>query len=249
MGEPGERIRLDLLLVRRGFARSRTRARELIRAGHVVRDETVLRKPGALIEAAAPVTVTGADHPWVGRGGIKLAAALDEFGVSPEGMTCLDVGASTGGFSHVLRDRGARHVFAVDVGHGQFDGDLAADPGITLLERTDARSLTADIIASPIDLLVADLSFIPARTALGPALELVRAGGSALILVKPQFELGPERVGRNGVVRDERWRTEACRLVEAWISARPGWRSLGVMPSIITGADGNQEYFLAARRP
>ena len=248
MGEPGERIRLDLLLVRRGFARSRTRARELIRAGHVVRDETVLRKPGALIEAAAPVTVTGADHPWVGRGGIKLAAALDEFGVSPEGMTCLDVGASTGGFSHVLRDRGARHVFAVDVGHGQFARELAADPGITLMEKTDARSLTADTVAAPIDLLVADLSFIPARTALGPALGLVRAGGSALILVKPQFELGPERVGKNGVVRDERWRAEACRLVEAWIDAHPGWRTLGIMPSVITGADGNQEYFLAARR-
>ena len=243
-----DRTRLDRLLVQLGLARSRSRARELVRAGHVARDGTVLRKPGTVVEPTARISVTGADHPWVSRGGIKLAAALDDFRLSPEGMICLDVGASTGGFSHVLRDRGARRIIAVDVGHGQFAGELAADPAIVLLERTDARSLTADLVTSPIDLLVADVSFIPVRTALGPALGLVRPGGTAVILVKPQFELGPDRVGKGGLVRVEEWRTEACRLVEAWVAARPGWHILGIKPSIIAGGDGNREYFLAARR-
>ena len=232
----------------RGLALSRTRAQSLIRGGRVQCDGTVLRKPGAMVDSSAPLHVTGTDHPWVSRGGVKLAAALDALDISPSGAICLDIGASTGGFTQVLRARDARRVIAVDVGHGQFAAELARDPGITLLEQTDARALTRRHVGSVVDLLVCDVSFISVRVALPPALDLVRTGGSAVILVKPQFELGPGRTGKGGVVRVPEWRQEACRLVAAWIDERPGWSSGRIIASVITGGDGNQEYFLEARR-
>lgn len=240
--------RADQLLVARGLAESRARAQALIMAGLVVSETRRIDKPGVLLPADAPLAVKGKGHPWVSRGGVKLAHALDRFGLDPAGCTCLDVGASTGGFTQVLLARGAVRVYAVDVGHGQLDWSLRQDPRVIVLERINARHLTAEQIPEPVDLVVCDASFIGLRTVLPAPLALTRPGAALVALIKPQFEAGPGRVGKGGIVRDEALRAEICETIRAWIGAQPGWTVLGLVPSPIAGADGNVEFLIAARK-
>jgi len=240
--------RADQLLVARGLAESRARAQALIMAGLVVSETRRIDKPGALLPADAPLAVKGKGHPWVSRGGVKLAHALDRFGLDPAGCICLDVGASTGGFTQVLLARGAARVYAVDVGHGQLDWSLRQDPRVIVLERTNARHLTAAEIPDLVDIVVCDASFIGLRTVLPAPLALARPGAALVALIKPQFEAGPGRVGKGGIVRDEALRAEICETIRAWIGAQPGWTVLGIVPSPIAGADGNIEFLIAARR-
>jgi 23S rRNA (cytidine1920-2'-O)/16S rRNA (cytidine1409-2'-O)-methyltransferase len=240
-------VRLDLTLVERGLVATRSRARDLIRRGAVTVDGEIVLKP-ALEIGAENVVGVAAGAALVSRGGEKLMAGLDRFGFDAAGASCLDVGASTGGFTEVLLARGARKVFAVDVGHGQLAPSLRDDPRVVVLEGTDARSLSPELIPDPIDGLVADLSFISIAKALGPALALVRPGGWAIVLVKPQFEVGPGGVGKGGLVRDETLRRTALEAAASWLASVPGWRVAGHMASPLTGGSGNIEYLLGALR-
>jgi 23S rRNA (cytidine1920-2'-O)/16S rRNA (cytidine1409-2'-O)-methyltransferase len=240
--------RADQLLVARGLAESRTRAQALIMAGLVVSGTRRIDKPGTALAADAPLAVKGKGHPWVSRGGVKLAHALDHFGIDPSGSTCLDIGASTGGFTQVLLVRGAGKVYAVDVGHGQLDWSLRQDPRVVVLERTNARRLSRSDIPDPIDLAVCDASFIGLRTILPAPLALTKAPAALVALIKPQFEAGPDRVGKGGVVRDESVRADICDTIRAWLARQPGWTVTGIVESPIAGADGNVEYLIAARR-
>ena len=243
------RDRLDRAMAARGLAPSRERARALVRAGLVECDGRPARKPSAPVDGGAEIVVAGLDHPWASRGGVKLAAALDAFGIDPAGADCLDIGASTGGFTDVLLARGARRSVAVDVGREQLAARLRADPRVVSLERTDARSLTAERAGgAAFDLAVCDVSFVSLRKALPAALALVRPGGRLVALVKPQFEAGPGAVGKGGVVRDEAARRRACREVEAWLDGLADWRSDGLVPSPIDGRGGNREYLLAGTK-
>lgn len=246
-GRP-ERRRLDQLLVERGLAESRTRAQAVIMAGLVFSGERRLDKPGMLVAADAPLDVRGRDHPWVSRGGVKLAAALDHFVIDPQGLVCLDVGASTGGFTDVLLSRGAARVYAVDVGSGQLAWKLRTDQRVVVLERTNVRTLGQAQIAEPIDLVVCDVSFISLTLALPAALVLTRPGARLAALIKPQFEAARAQIGKGGIVRDEAIRSEVCARISAWFAARPGWRVLGLIESPIHGADGNIEYLLGGVR-
>ncbi len=243
-----ERRRLDQVLVERGLAESRTRAQALIMAGVVFSSERRLDKPGMLLAADAPLDVRGRDHPWVSRGGIKLAAALDQFGIDPLGLVCLDVGASTGGFTDVLLSRGAARVYAVDVGSGQLAWKLRTDPRVVVLERTNVRTLGPAQIAEPVGLIVCDVSFISLTLALPAALALTHPGARLAALIKPQFEAGRAQIGKGGIVRDEAVRCEVCARISAWVADRPGWRVLGLIESPIHGADGNIEYLLSGVR-
>lgn len=243
-----ERRRLDQLLVDRGLADSRTRAQALILAGLVFSGSERCDKPGRLLAADAPLTVKGRDHPWVSRGGVKLAHALDRFGIDPARMVCLDVGASTGGFTDVLLARGAGRVYAVDVGHGQLAWRLRCDPRVVVLERTNCRHLDATLVPEPISLIVCDVSFIGLEVALPAPLALAADHAWLVALIKPQFEAGPGEVGRGGVLRDPWARQRVCHRIGAFLAARPGWQVRGLAESPITGADGNVEYLIAALR-
>ena len=238
--------RADQLLVERGLAESRTRAQALILAGKVFSGERRIEKAGQTVPSASPLEVRGQDHPWVSRGGLKLEHALQFFGLSPAGLTCLDVGASTGGFTDVLLTQGAARVHAVDVGHGQLAWKLRNDPRVVVHEKTNARFLTQCDIREPIGALVCDASFIGLRTLLPAPLALCEAGAWAVALIKPQFEAGRDAVGRNGVVRDAAVRAEVCRVIADWWSALPGWTVLGLTESPITGPEGNHEFLIAA---
>ncbi len=240
--------RADQALVERGLAESRSRAQALIRSGLVLADERPIDKPGQPVATETALRVTGADHPWVGRGGVKLAAALDRFAIDPEGLICLDVGASTGGFTDVLLSRGAARVYAVDVGQGQLADGLRADPRVVVVERCNARHLASRDVPEPVDLLTVDVSFIGLETLLPAPLALTAPAARLIALIKPQFEVGKERVGKGGVVRDTALHREVCARIEAWLEDRPGWRSLGVVESPIEGSDGNVEFLIAARR-
>jgi 23S rRNA (cytidine1920-2'-O)/16S rRNA (cytidine1409-2'-O)-methyltransferase len=240
--------RLDQLLVERGLAENRTRAQALIVSGNVFSGERRLEKPGHMVAADVPVSVRGPAHPWVSRGGIKLAHGLDHFAIDPRGLVCVDIGASTGGFTHVLLTRGATRVYAVDVGHGQLAWTLRQDPRVTVLERTNARVLGPEHVAEPVDLIVCDVSFIGLETVLPAPLELAAAQAWLIALIKPQFEVGRAHVGRAGVVRDPAVRAKVCERVAGWLSARPAWTVLGVTQSPITGPEGNVEYLVAARK-
>ena len=235
------------MVVDRGLAPSRTRAQALILAGKVMSNDVVVAKAGQLLPHDAPLTLRQPDHPYVSRGGLKLAAALDHFALDPTGATCLDIGASTGGFTDVLLRRGAAHVFAVDVGHGQLDWSLRNDPRVTVLERTNARHLTADLIPSPIGMVVCDASFIGLRTVLPSGLALAGPGAHVIALIKPQFEVGRDQVGKGGVVRDPALHTQVCDDITAWLDGLPGWHVLGLTGSPITGPAGNKEFLVAAR--
>ncbi len=242
------RQRADLALVERGLVDSRARAQALILAGKVFSGEKRIEKAGDAVAADAPLALRGQDHPWVSRGGIKLAHAIAHFGLSPEGRVGLDIGASTGGFTDVLLKGGAARVYAVDVGHGQLDWGLRNDPRVVVLERTNARHLTAEQVPEPPGAVVCDASFIGLRTVLPAALALAAPGAWAVALIKPQFEAGPERVGKGGVVRDPAVHQEVCATIRAWWEALPGWRVLGIEPSPITGPEGNREFLIAAIR-
>ena len=240
--------RLDRVLVARGLAENRTQAQALILAGKVYSDTWRLDKAGHAIDADAPLEVRGRAHPWVSRGGLKLAHGLEAFGVPVRDRTCLDVGASTGGFTDVLLANGAARVWAVDVGRGQLAWKLRNDPRVRVLERTNARYLTAAELSDPIDLVVCDASFIPLRTVLPAPLALTRPGAYLVALVKPQFEAGRGRVGKGGVVRDAAVRREVCEAVRTWLDSLDGWSVLGLEESPVLGPEGNIEYLVAAVR-
>ncbi|HEX2726918.1 MAG TPA: TlyA family RNA methyltransferase, partial [Beijerinckiaceae bacterium] len=231
------RQRADLLLLERGLFESRAKAQAAIAAGLVSAGGVTVRKPSEMVDTAADVLAEAA-HPYVSRGGVKLAAALDAFGIDPSGTTCLDLGASTGGFTDVLLRRGAARVYAVDVGQGQLHASLAHNPRVVSLERTDARRLDAVLVPEPIDVLVADLSFISLKLALAPAVARLAQGGSLVALIKPQFEAGRARVGK-GVVRDEAVQRAVCDDIATFLGDI-GLTVLGVMPSPILGGEGNR---------
>lgn len=240
--------RLDVLLVERGLVESRARAQALVMAGLVYSDTRRLDKAGTALPEDAPLELKGQDHPWVSRGGLKLQHGLDHFGIDPAGMTCLDVGASTGGFTDVLLSRGAARIYAVDVGHGQLAWKLRQDERVVVLERTNARHLTAEQIPDAIDLVVCDASFIGLELVLSRPLELTGPDAFLVALIKPQFEVGKERVGKGGVVRDPDLHEEVCQRIAGWLAAQPGWTVLGIDPSPILGPEGNREFLIAGRK-
>jgi len=242
-----DRRRLDQLLVDRGLAPSRTRAQALIMAGVVYSADERLDKPGRAVPSDMEIEVRGKDHPWVSRGGVKLARALDHFGLSPEGRVCIDVGASTGGFTDVLLNHGAERVYAVDVGRGQLDWKLRNDERVVVLEKTNARDLTDEIIPEPAGFIGCDASFIGLRTVLPAALALAAPDAVLVALIKPQFEVGKEQVGKKGVVRDPALHAEVCALIETWLGGLPGWQVIGLTESPIQGPEGNKEFLIAAR--
>jgi 23S rRNA (cytidine1920-2'-O)/16S rRNA (cytidine1409-2'-O)-methyltransferase len=239
------RPRLDEALVARGLAENRTRARALIMAGLVYAGERRLDKAGMAVADDFAIEVRGKEHPWVSRGGVKLAHGLDHFAIAATGLTALDVGASTGGFTDVLLSRGAARVYAVDVGHGQLAWKLRNDPRVVVLEKTNARHLTRAQVPEPVDLLVCDASFIGLETILPAPLALALPGAKLIALIKPQFEVGRDRVGKGGVVRDPALHQEVCARIAAWLPAR-GWSVLGVTESPIRGPEGNVEFLIAA---
>lgn len=239
--------RADQLLADRGLAESRTRAQALIMAGLVFVGDRKVDKPGQLLPADTAFDVRGRDHPWVSRGGIKLAHGLDHFGWDVAGAVAIDVGSSTGGFTDVLLTRGAARVYAVDSGTNQLAWKLRQDPRVVVLEQTSARVLTADHIPEPVDVIVCDASFIGLAKVLERPLAFARPAARLLALVKPQFEAGRDEVGKGGVVRDPAIHARVCDDVAGWVVAQ-GWAVVGVTPSPITGPEGNVEFLLAARR-
>jgi 23S rRNA (cytidine1920-2'-O)/16S rRNA (cytidine1409-2'-O)-methyltransferase len=241
------KARADQLLVERGLVESRARAQALILAGKVFSGDRRVEKAGQPMAPDAPLDVRGQDHPWVSRGGLKLSHGLEFFGFSPEGLVCLDVGASTGGFTDVLLTNGAVKVHAVDVGHGQLAWKLRSDPRVIVHEKLNARRLTAEIIPDPIGALVCDASFIGLQTVLPAGLALCVPGAWAVALIKPQFEAGPGQVGRKGVVRDPAVHDEVCERIRAWWAGLPGWTVEGIEASPITGPEGNREFLIGAR--
>ncbi|SDE14021.1 23S rRNA (cytidine1920-2'-O)/16S rRNA (cytidine1409-2'-O)-methyltransferase [Mycolicibacterium neoaurum] len=240
------RARVDAELVRRGLARSRQQAAELISAGRVQIDGMPAAKPATTVSVDAKLTVAADERVWVSRGAHKLIGALDAFGVSVTGRRCLDAGASTGGFTEVLLDRGAAEVVAADVGYGQLAWSLRSDDRVQVLERTNVRSLTPDLIGGPVDLIVADLSFISLATVL-PALTSCASPQADIVpMVKPQFEVGKDRVGAGGVVSDPALRAEAVFAV-AQRAAQLHWHAVAVTASPLPGPSGNVEFFLRLR--
>ena len=237
--------RADQMLVDRGLVDSRTRAQALILAGKVFTADRRVDKAGQLLADDTALMVKGQDHPWVSRGGLKLDHALTHFGLQVAGLVCLDVGASTGGFTDVLLSRRAAKVYAVDVGHGQLAWKLRSDPRVVVQEKTNARHL---ILPEPVGALVCDASFIGLRTLLPAPLACCAPGAWAVALIKPQFEAGPGNVGKNGVVRDPAVHAQTCEAVRVWLADQPGWSVLGIETSPITGPEGNVEFLIAARR-
>jgi 23S rRNA (cytidine1920-2'-O)/16S rRNA (cytidine1409-2'-O)-methyltransferase len=239
--------RADQLLVDRALAESRTRAQALILAGLVFSSGRRIDKPGQSIADDAPIEVRGRDHPWVSRGGVKLAHGLDRFGWDVAGAVAIDVGSSTGGFTDVLLTRGAARVYAVDSGTNQLAWKLRQDPRVVVLEQLSARLLTAAHIPEPVDLIVCDASFISLAKVLETPLTFARPGARLMALIKPQFEAGREEVGKGGVVRDPAVHARVCEQVRRWLEAQ-GWRPEGVTQSPITGPEGNIEFLIAAHR-
>jgi 23S rRNA (cytidine1920-2'-O)/16S rRNA (cytidine1409-2'-O)-methyltransferase len=246
------KTRIDLLLVERGLVSSRERARALILAGRVLASEQKIVKPGASVAQDAPVRLLGEDQPYVSRGGLKLAAALEHWKIDVKGRACLDVGASTGGFTDCLLQHGAAQVTAVDTGFGQIDMKLRNDPRVRLMERTNARLLKPGSLTGPVrdqekTLMVMDVSFISATLLLGPVFAAAPALVETVILVKPQFEAGREHVGKGGIVRDPAAHELAINKVAECVRSL-GWTVVETIPSPITGAEGNQEFLLYAKR-
>ena len=241
------KVRIDQLLVERGLAESRTRAQALVMAGLVFAGERKVAKPGEQIAADAAVEVRGRDHPWVSRGGIKLAHGLDHFGWDVTGAVAIDVGSSTGGFTDVLLTRGAARVYAVDSGTTQLAWKLRQDPRVIVHEQTSARVLTGAHVPEPIDLVVCDASFIALAKVLEVPLGFAREGARLMALDKPPFAAGREEVGKGGVVRDPAVHARVCQKVTDWVEGR-GWRVAGVETSPITGPEGNVEFLLAAEQ-
>ena len=235
-------------MVAQGLAENRTRAQALILAGKIFSVDRRLDKAGQMVPADTALRLKGRDHPWVSRGGVKLRHGLAAFGFDPQGAVALDIGASTGGFTDVLLHQGATKVYAVDVGHGQLDWKLRKDPRVVVLERTNARHLSQELVPEPVDFLTCDASFIGLRTVLPAALALVRPGGLLIALIKPQFEVGPEQVGKGGVVRDPALHAWSCGVIRNWLDDRDNWQVVGVDESPITGPEGNKEFLIGAVR-
>jgi 23S rRNA (cytidine1920-2'-O)/16S rRNA (cytidine1409-2'-O)-methyltransferase len=240
-----ERLRADRLLVERGHFESRARAQAAIAAGLVRADDQPVTRASDLLDRDARLEAS-APHPFVSRGGLKLDAALDAFGFDPAGRVCLDVGASTGGFTDALLARGAAHVYAVDVGRDQLHASLRADARVTSLEGTDARSLDRVAIPQAPDLCAIDVSFISLRLILPALLPLLAPGAALAALIKPQFEAGRDRVGRGGIVRDPAIHDAVCAEIRAALEAA-GLGILGLIPSPVAGGDGNREFLIGAR--
>jgi 23S rRNA (cytidine1920-2'-O)/16S rRNA (cytidine1409-2'-O)-methyltransferase len=241
-----ERLRLDLALEARGLLPSRARARDAILRGTVKVNGTVAAKPGVLVSETDAVTLDDPASRYVSRAALKLIAGLDAGRIDPAGKTCLDVGASTGGFTQVLLERGAVHVTAIDVGHGQMHPDIAGDPRVTEIEGLNARDLSAADLAGRIpDFIVCDVSFISLKLALPPALAIANDGAKGVFLVKPQFEAGREAIGKGGLLKDPYDAARVAGLLQDWLDGVPGWRSLGLHLSPIEGGDGNREFLLA----
>ena len=243
-----DRDRLDIVLAARGLVATRARARDLVVRGRVRVSGLVVTKPAALIPVNTDLEVAADEARMVSRGRLKLEAALDRFGFDPSGRVCLDIGASTGGFTELLLERGAAKVYAVDVGHGQLHASLLADARVVSMERQDARELTRGMIAEPAGAIVADVSFIPLAKALPAALDLAARDAFLVALVKPQFEVGPAHVGKTGIVRNGKSRDAAVANVTAWLQGLGGWRIVGHIPSPIEGGSGNIEYLIGATR-
>ncbi len=240
--------RADQLLVDQGLADTRARAQALILAGLVSTDGRRIDKPGTALPLETPLALAGRDHPWVSRGGVKLAFALDHFAIDVAGVTALDIGASTGGFTDVLLTKGAARVHAVDVGRAQLAWKLRQDPRVVVHEGMNARYLTRATIPEPFDLITCDASFIGLATLLPAPLALAAERALLVALIKPQFEAGPKEVGKGGVVRDPAVHEAVCRRVAAWVGAQPGWSVIGIAESPIQGPAGNREFLLYARR-
>ena len=239
--------RIDQLLVSRGLAESRARAQALIMAGLVFVGTRKVEKSGQQVAEDAEISVKGRDHPWVSRGGIKLSAAIEHFGLDPAGAVAMDIGSSTGGFTDVLLQNGAAHVFAVDSGTNQLAWKLRQDPRVTVLEQTSARVLTPEQIDRPCDWVVCDASFISLAKVLERPLELAAPDCRLVALIKPQFEVGREEVGKGGVVRDPALHARVCDEVRGWLESS-GWTVDGIVESPITGPEGNVEFLISARR-
>lgn len=243
------RLRLDLLLVERGFFESRARARDAILRGTVTVAGMVAEKPGQPVVSDAKISVQDPAQHYVSRAALKLLHGLDTFDLDPKGAEALDIGASTGGFTQVLLEHGAAHVTAIDVGTGQMGSRLRGDPRVTCLEGVNARHLTVDEIAGrrP-DFLVSDVSFISLKLALPPALAMAKPGARGLFLVKPQFEAGREAIGKSGLLREPEKAEAIARDIEAWLETNEGWHAIGRTPSPIEGGDGNREFLLAGEK-
>lgn len=240
------KTRLDVALVERGLAETRAAAQRLVMAGLVFSGERRLDKAGQGIGADTALEVRGQPHPYVSRGGLKLAKALDHFVLPVAGRIALDVGASTGGFTDCLLQRGAAKVYAVDVGTNQLAWKLRSDPRVVSMEKTNMRDVTRMQIPDPIEMIVCDASFIGLRTVLPAALALAAPGAHLAALIKPQFEVGKGRVGKGGIVREPELHDEVCATISQWLAEQPGWRVLGVTESPITGAEGNKEFLITA---
>ena len=239
--------RADQMLVDRGLVESRAKAQALILAGLIFSGERKIDKAGQALADDAPLEVRGKEHPWVSRGGIKLAHALYHFGWDVAGAVALDVGSSTGGFTDVLLQRGAAKVFAIDVGTNQLAWRLRQDPRVVVHEQTNARYLTPEVVTEAVDIIVCDASFISLAKVLDAALGFARPGGRLVALVKPQFEAERGEIGKGGVVRDAGVHERVCAAAAEWVRSR-GWEVVGVTQSPITGPEGNVEFLLAARR-
>ena len=245
--KPSGKQRVDQVLADRGLAESRTRAQALVLAGVVFSGETKIAKPGQPIAVDAPLEVRGRDHPWVSRGGVKLAHAIDHFGLDPAGETAMDIGSSTGGFTDVLLSKGAARVFAVDSGTNQLAWKLRQDPRVTVLEQTSARVLTAAEIDAPCGWVVCDASFIGLAKVLDVPLGLAAQRCQLVALIKPQFEVGRGEVGKGGVVRDPALHARVCEEVRDWLES-DRWIVQGITESPITGPEGNVEFLISAHR-
>jgi 23S rRNA (cytidine1920-2'-O)/16S rRNA (cytidine1409-2'-O)-methyltransferase len=239
------RLRLDELLVGRGLFASRSRARDAIERGTVSVEGAVVRKAGQGVSPDAAISVDDPAQTYVSRAALKLIAGLDRFGLDPAGCEALDIGASTGGFTQVLLERGAAHVTAIDVGHGQMHDGIAGDPRVTSIEGLNARDLTSvDLGGRLPDFIVSDVSFISLKLALPPALALARTGAGAVLLVKPQFEAGKDAIGKGGLLKNAAGAERVAADLQDWLDTRPGWRALGLHSSPIEGGDGNREFLL-----
>ena len=245
-GDDGER--LDMALVARGLAPTRSRARDLVVRGLVSVDGTAVVKPAMIVRAGTTISVAGDEAFLASRGGVKLKAAFEAFGFDPAGKIALDVGASTGGFTELLLARGAAKVYAVDVGHDQLHPRLKSDPRVISLEGQDSRTLDANLIPDAINAIVADVSFISLMKALPAALALAAPDAWLVVLVKPQFEVGREGVGKGGIVRDDVMRTTTLASIALWLKDDMGWRVRPPIVSPIVGGSGNTEFFLGATR-
>ena len=246
MSKSAKHERADKILVERGLAESRTRAQAMIMAGTVFIGEQRVEKPGDMISVDSQVKTREQEYPWVSRGGLKLDHGLNYFSIDPKNSICLDIGASTGGFTDVLIQRGAKKVYAVDVGRGQLDWKLRQNNRVTVLEGTNARHLTAEQIPNAVDLVVCDTSFIGLEKVLPNSLSLARPGAQLIALIKPQFQAGRKDVGKGGIVRDSTVHKRVCEEINDWLTVS-GWYVCGIIKSPITGAKGNVEFLIAAK--